>query len=385
MSIIVQKFGGSSMADPDRIGKAADRVVAARRAGHGVVVVVSAMGRTTDQLLELADRVTRERCDRERDMLVTAGERIATALLCMALQARSCESISFTGSQAGILTNDRHQDARIIEVRPVRVEDELARGKVVVVAGYQGVSYKREITSLGRGGSDTTAVALAAALGAESVEIYSDVDGVFTGDPRQVPDVARLEELDTDAMLALAEGGARVLAVDAVRYARRAGIALYCRATDPARGSGQTVVRRFPAADGGGPRVVALAGEGEDRAAVVCPAAARGRLLEVLGGDAGRTVVAGDVVLVETTRGALPGEQPAGWVVQDPVGRLTLVGDDLDRAPAVVGRLTSLLGERTCELFALTCEEHAIRAWIPASRVGELLPVVHGEFVPGRG
>ncbi len=382
MSIIVQKFGGTSMADPARIGKAADRVVAARRAGHDVAVVVSAMGRTTDQLLALADQVTGERCDRERDMLVTAGERIATALLCMALQARGCESISFTGSQAGILTNDRHQDARIIEVRPVRVEDELARGRVVVVAGYQGVSYKREITSLGRGGSDTTAVALAAALGAEAVEIYSDVDGVFNADPGQVPEVARLDELDSDAMLALAEGGARVLAADAVRYARRAGIALYCRATDPARGSGQTVVRRFPAEDPGRPRITAVAGDTDERAAVVGPAARFQRTLDEMGDAAtGRTAVVGETFLLEVPRGVGDAALPRDCVAHDPVGRLTLVGDNLDRALDLVGRLTTLLRERSCQLFALAAEERALRLWIPASQVKDLLPIVHGEFV----
>ncbi len=382
MSVIVQKFGGSSMADPDRIGKAADRVVAARNAGHDVVVVVSAMGETTDQLLTLAEQVTPERCDRERDMLVTAGERISMALLCMALQARDCESISFTGSQAGILTNDRHQDARIIEVRPVRVEDELARGKVVVVAGFAGVSYKREITTLGRGGSDTTAVALAAALGAEAVEVYSDVDGVFSADPRQVPEVARLDELDSDGMLALAEGGARVLAADAVRYARRLGIALYCRATDPANGRGQTVIRRFPADDPGRPRVVALAGDAEERAAVICPAPRLSGVLAALPAAANaRTVAAGERFFVEAAAGAADAALPSDCEVHDPVGRLTLVGDNLSRDPALAARLALLLRHHSCELLALATEDRAIRAWIPASRVPELLPVVHGEFV----
>ncbi len=382
MSIIVQKFGGSSMADPDRIGKAADRVVAARHAGYGVVVVVSAMGQTTNQLLALADRVTPERCDRERDMLVTAGERIATALLCMALQARDCESISFTGSQAGILTNDRHQDARIIEVRPVRVEDELARGKVVVVAGYQGVSYKREITSLGRGGSDTTAVALAAALGAEAVEIYSDVDGIFSADPRQVPEASRLDELDTDAMLALAEGGARVLAADAVRYAHRAGIALYCRATDPAKGEGQTIVRRFPAEDADVPRVVALVGEGGERSAVVCPAVALDDLLGRLGdGAAARIVALGDQALVEVVRGPALVDLPGGCVIHDPVGRLTLAGEQLDRATWPARRLSALLADRGCRPLALVAEERALRAWIPADRVDEILAAAHAHFL----
>ncbi len=178
MPIVVQKYGGSSVADVRRIRKVADRVVAATKAaGHEVVVVVSAMGNTTDELLALAHRVTDQPARRELDMLLSAGERISMALLSMALNARGVPAISFTGSQSGIITNDAHANARIVEVRPFRVEDELSRGRVVIVAGYQGVSYRKEITTLGRGGSDTTAVALAAALGAEACEIYSDVDG----------------------------------------------------------------------------------------------------------------------------------------------------------------------------------------------------------------
>ena len=384
MSIIVQKFGGTSMADPRRIGKAADRVVAARRAGHDVVVVVSAMGRTTDQLLELADQVTSEPCERERDMLVTAGERIATALLCMALQARECESISFTGSQAGILTNDRHRSARIIEVRPVRVQDELERGKVVVVAGYQGVSYRRDITSLGRGGSDTTAVALAAALGAEAVEIYSDVDGVYSADPRAVPDAVRLDELDTDAMAALAAGGARVLAADAVRYAHRAGIALYCRATDPARGgTGQTLVRRFPPDDPGEPRVLAVAGDGQTCALVRCPADALEGLRSALAAAEPQrmAVVGGEAALViprEAADGVMEG---AGVRVVAPVGRLTLAGRRLTRLPALSFRLTELLRAQGCEPWGLWTNDASVVALIPPDRLDELVAACHAQLV----
>ena len=189
--IVVQKFGGSSVADPEKLGQVADRVAATVKTGRRVVVVVSAMGKTTDELLALARSVAPESTGgpprRELDMLLSTGERISMALLAMALEARGLSAISFTGSQSGILTNDRHSGARIIEVRPIRIEDELERDKVVIVAGFQGMSYKREITTLGRGGSDTTAVALAAALGADC-EIYSDVDGVYSADPRVVPE-----------------------------------------------------------------------------------------------------------------------------------------------------------------------------------------------------
>ncbi|WP_394838926.1 aspartate kinase [Pendulispora rubella] len=240
MAIIVQKYGGSSVADVAKIGQVADKVVAARSAGHDVVVVVSAMGKTTDELLALA-RTVRPPDDsvfdpprRELDMLVSTGERVSMALLSIAIHARGMDAVSFTGSQCGIMTNDRHFDARIIEVRPHRIEDELARGRVVIVAGYQGMSYKREITTLGRGGSDTTAVALAAALGAERCEIYSDVDGVYSADPRVVTEPKHLPEIDLATLQQMAESGAKVLNAQAVEWARRAKIAIYARkTTDP--------------------------------------------------------------------------------------------------------------------------------------------------------
>src|SRR6476620_4192111 len=177
MGIVVQKYGGSSVADPAKLGRVAERVVEAVKSGRSVVVVVSAMGKTTDELLALARTVTPTPPRRELDMLLSCGERISMALLAMALEARGLSAISFTGSQSGILTNDRHSGARIIEVRPIRIEDELERDKVVIVAGFQSMSYRRQITSLGRGGSDTTAVALAAGRAAEYCEICSDVDG----------------------------------------------------------------------------------------------------------------------------------------------------------------------------------------------------------------
>jgi aspartate kinase len=244
MPIVVQKYGGSSVADVDKIHRVADRVASAKAAGKDVVVVVSAMGDTTDELLALAKKVTENPARRELDMLLSAGERISMTLLSMALNARGVPAVSFTGSQSGIVTNDAHTNARIVEVRPFRVQDELARGKVVIVAGYQGVSYKKEVTTLGRGGSDTTAVALAAALDAEACEIYSDVEGVYTADPRVVPDARRLAELSYEEMQELAEAGAKVLNAQAVEFAKERGIAIYARATQG--GPGETVVRKLP-------------------------------------------------------------------------------------------------------------------------------------------
>ncbi|WP_338865120.1 aspartate kinase [Myxococcus stipitatus] len=245
MPIVVQKYGGSSVADVEKIRKVARRVKDKRDAGYQVVVVVSAMGDTTDELLALAKQVSPDPARRELDMLLTCGERISMALLSMALQEMEVPAISFTGSQSGIITNDAHAQARIVEVRPYRIHDELARGKVVIVAGYQGVSYKKEVTTLGRGGSDTTAVALAAALEAEACEIYSDVDGIFSADPRVVPDARKLESLNYDEMQELASAGAKVLNAQAVEWAKSRGIAILAR-TAHAQGSG-TVVRELTA------------------------------------------------------------------------------------------------------------------------------------------
>src|SRR5438477_1935850 len=231
MAIIVQKYGGSSVADVDKLRRVAERVMRTRAQGHQVVVVVSAMGDTTDDLLAMAKRVSQNPQRRELDMLLSAGERISMALLSIAIRELGGDAISFTGSQSGIITNDRHVDARIIEVRPVRIEDELARGKIVVIAGYQGMSYRREVTTLGRGGSDTTAVAMAAALGAEYCEICSDVDGVYTADPRVVPAAKRIGSLSYEETQELAEAGARVLNAQAVEFAKEQGIAIYARAT----------------------------------------------------------------------------------------------------------------------------------------------------------
>jgi len=251
VAVIVQKYGGSSVADVTRIKRVAERVMETKRRGHDVVVVVSAMGDTTDDLLALAKQVSANPERRELDMLLTAGERIAMAVLSMAIRELGGDAISFTGSQSGIITNDRHVDARIIEVRPFRVQDELARGKIVVIAGYQGVSYRREVTTLGRGGSDTTAVAMAAALGAEYCEICSDVDGVYTADPRVVTTARRIGTLSYEETQELAEAGAKVLNAQAVEFAKEKGIAIYARATrsplpgaDPSADG--TVVRRFP-------------------------------------------------------------------------------------------------------------------------------------------
>ena len=229
--MLVQKFGGSSVADPDRIRAVADHVVRTRRGGDDVVVVVSAMGKTTDDLVRLAGDVSERPGGRELDMLLTAGERISMALLTMAVEHLGEPAVSFTGSQAGILTDTEHGKAKIIEVRGDRIRDALAEGRVAIVAGFQGVSTARDITTLGRGGSDTTAVALAAALGAEVCEIYTDVEGVYTADPRIVPTAHKLTRVSFDEMLKMAATGGRVLALRSVEFARNHRVRVHVRSS----------------------------------------------------------------------------------------------------------------------------------------------------------
>jgi aspartate kinase len=232
VGLVVQKYGGSSVADAERIKRVAERIVDTRRAGSDVVVVVSAMGDTTDELIELAEQIVPVPSGREFDMLLTAGERISMALLAMAVNSLGYKAESFTGSQAGVLTTSSHGRARIVNITPGRIVDSVAEGNVAIVAGFQGVSPDtKDITTLGRGGSDTTAVALAAALGAEVCEIYTDVDGVYTADPRIVPNARRLDRVTYEEMLELAACGAKILHLRSVEYGRRYGVPIHVRSS----------------------------------------------------------------------------------------------------------------------------------------------------------
>jgi aspartate kinase len=243
MTCIVQKYGGSSLADVDKLHKIAALIADIKNRNIDIAVVVSAMGKTTDELVAMAREISPRPPRREMDMLLSTGERITMALLCMALHERGLDAVSLTGSQAGIITNNRHNDARVIEIRPFRVQDEMADGKVVIIGGFQGVSYKRDITTLGRGGSDTTAVALAAALEAERCEIYSDVDGVYSADPSVVDGARHLPEVTYPVMQEMSTAGAKVLHAHAVQFAKEKDIAIYARATfEPGR---ETVIRKL--------------------------------------------------------------------------------------------------------------------------------------------
>ncbi|MDT7570280.1 MAG: aspartate kinase [Actinomycetota bacterium] len=232
MGLVVQKYGGSSVSDAERIKRVAERIVATKKDGHDVCVVVSAMGDTTDELLDLAQQVSPLPPGRELDMLLTAGERISMALLAMAIQSLGLSARSFTGSQAGVITDSSHGRARIIDVTPGRITEAIAKGHIAIVAGFQGVSQDtKDITTLGRGGSDTTAVALAAALGAEVCEIYSDVDGVYSADPRLVANARHQATVSYEEMLELAASGAKILHLRCVEYARRYNVPLVVRSS----------------------------------------------------------------------------------------------------------------------------------------------------------
>ncbi len=231
MGIVVQKYGGTSVADPERIKAVAEHVAFTRSHGNDVVVVVSAMGKTTDNLISLANQVSGTHPGRELDMLLTTGERISMALVCMALADIGIDAVSFTGSQVGIITDTVHTKAKILEVKGDRLREALAAGKVAVVAGFQGVSTESEITTLGRGGSDTTAVALAAAVNADVCEIYTDVTGVFSADPRIVPQARKLQHLDFEEMLEMAGAGSKVLALRSVEFARNHNVPLHVRSS----------------------------------------------------------------------------------------------------------------------------------------------------------
>jgi len=257
VALIVQKFGGSSVADAESIKRVAKRIVETRRAGNEVVVAVSAMGDTTDELLDLAAEVTPIPAPRELDMLLTAGERISMALLAMTIKGMGVEALSFTGSQAGMITTAEHGAAKIVDVTPKRVREALDQGAIAIVAGFQGFNRGTgDITTLGRGGSDTTAVALAAALDADVCEIYTDVDGIFTTDPRIVPLARKIDAITSEEMLELAASGAKVLHLRAVEYARRHGVVLHVRSSfsneegtivyDPAKGHPKGVQMEEP-------------------------------------------------------------------------------------------------------------------------------------------
>jgi aspartate kinase len=402
MPIIVQKYGGSSVANTEKLKQVAAKVVAAREAGNELVVVVSAMGNRTDELVALAREISRSPNRRELDMLVSVGERVSMALLSMAIHDLGQECISFTGSQAGIITNDAQGAARIIDIRPYRVQDELDRGRIVIIAGYQGVSYKKEVTTLGRGGSDTTAVALAAALGADRCEIYSDVEGVFSSDPKVVLDARKLETISYEEMQELARFGAKVVNAEAVAFAQRAGICLYARATDS-----QNRGTRIGRPDGFPDTHLA-----EERAAYVTGVAGRKDVFLVeystppSGDDRSRDLLArlagADLLFSSTQSGrhaalAIVSTEniadPEGLAaelrhdydetigVRTQLGMVTAVGSSVGNRTAAQERLLSALEAAGIVSQLTFTSRSAVSAVVDAPDVDRAVQVVHAEFL----
>jgi aspartate kinase len=395
MAVVVQKYGGSSVAGVQKLKQVAERVMRTRQAGHDVVVVVSAMGYTTDDLLSTAKQVSQNPSRRELDMLLSAGERISMALLSMAIRELGGDAISFTGSQSGIITNDRHVDARIIEVRPFRVQDELSRGKIVVIAGFQGVSYKKEVTTLGRGGSDTTAVAMAAALDAEYCEICSDVDGVYSADPRVVPGAKRIGTLSYEETQEMAEAGAKVLNAQAVEFAKEKGIAIYARATagplpGPDPSSDGTVVRKSAPRMPG--TVVGVASEKD-----VIVLESEGAPSEVLAllderGVAGKQLhIAGDRLDVVISRENLHDEANFREALQtrlggharlvDGLSAVSVVGAGINASYANVRAGTEILSAAGISPSGTATSSFRITWMIPRGRTNDAVQALHKHFI----
>ena len=386
-SIVVQKYGGSSVADVDKIRLVAKRIARTKAEGKKVVVVVSAMGKTTNQLIEKAKAISPSPSRRELDMLLTCGERESMSLLCMACAEEGLEAISFTGSQAGIMTNDRHSGASIVEIRPFRIEDELDRGRVVIVAGFQGVSYKREITTLGRGGSDTTAVALAGALRADYCEICSDVDGVYSADPRIVSAAQLLHAISYDEMLELAAQGAKVLHDASVEFARKNGIALYARATN--NDGGGTRIDFEPSRDR---QVAAVTGQ----AALVRIRASGGAAVE-------HCLQIMEASSIPLTHLDLEGKELRAWftiadvpdwdavkaklinVLGDEVefgeeGAVTMVGHGIGGNPGLINRARQTAVGVGVPLHAVSVSPLRITLWCDRGNVDELVRSLHKAF-----
>ncbi|MCI0677959.1 MAG: aspartate kinase [Actinobacteria bacterium] len=401
MPIVVQKYGGTSVADPDRIKAVADRIAAGHAAGNQLVVVVSAMGDTTDELLDLASRVSVSPPQRELDMLLTAGERISMALLAMALSERGVPAVSYTGSQAGILTDSTHGEARITRITGERVRESLEERKVVIVAGFQGVDPEsKEITTLGRGGSDATAVALAAALGADSVEIYTDVEGVFTADPRIVDDARKLDEVQYDEMLELSAGGAGVLMTRSVEFGRRFDVPINVRSSFSEdvgtwvreasmeqaivsgiahdRSEAKVTVNRVPDRPGVAAALFGpLARAGVNVDMIVQNVSHAGTT------DISFTVPRANVDDAERIAKQVSDGIGAGSVDVDPdIAKVSVVGAGMKSQPGVAARMFETLAEAGINIEMISTSAIRISCVVRADQIEEAVRVLHDAFDP---
>jgi aspartate kinase len=400
VALVVQKYGGTSVGDAERIRAVADHVARTRLGGDDVVVVVSAMGKSTDDLLRLAGDVSATMPPRELDMLLTAGERISMALLCMALADRGVEAASFTGSQAGIITDTGHTRAKILEMRPERIREALDAGQVPVVAGFQGVSTDRDITTLGRGGSDVTAVALAAALKADVCEIYTDVTGVFSADPRVVAQARRLSKVSFDEMMEMAATGGRVLMLRSVEFARRHGVPLHVRSSftwEP----GTWIVEEDPTME---EAVVSAVTDDTSEAKVTVggvpdrPGVAA-RLFRELADrninvdmivqntgangmtDISFTVAKTDLAAAREACEAVRAEIGAADVTTDDgIGRVSLVGAGMKSSPGVTAQMFETLSARGINIEMISTSSIRISCVVRGDKVAEAVRALHSAF-----
>ena len=400
MPVIVQKFGGTSVADAERVKAVARRVVETRIDGYDVVVVVRAMGDSTDDLLRLASQITPLPPPRELDMLLTAGERISMTLLAMAIHALGHDAVSFTGSQAGIITSTEHGRAKIVDVKTARIQEAIEQGKIVIVAGFQGVSTTSDVTTLGRGGSDTTAVALAAALGAEVCEIYSDVDGVYTADPRIVTDARLLHAVSYEEMLEMAATGARVLQLRSVEYARNHGVLVRVRSSfSDTRGTwvreedermekaiisgvthdvseGKLTIADVPDRPGIAARVFrGLADEGVNVDMIVQNVSTDGTT------DISFTVPREDGARAkQTVESVLKEIGAAGVSYDDGIGRVSLVGAGMRSHPGVAATMFAALSEAGVNIEMISTSSIRISCVVREADVVKAVRAVHDRF-----
>jgi len=410
VSLVVQKYGGSSVADADGVKRVAKRIVDTRRSGNDVVVVVSAMGDTTDELRDLAQQVSPLPPPRELDMLLTAGERISMALLAMAIANLGHRARSYTGSQAGVITDSAHGKARIIDITPGRIRTSLDEGDIVIVAGFQGVSQDtKEITTLGRGASDTTAVALGAALGAEVVEIYTDVDGVFTADPRIVPTARRIPRITSEEMLEMAASGAKVLHLRCVEYARRYRIPVHVRSSFSAReGTWVTDRPAGPAAEGADMEQPIISGVAHDRseakitvvgvpdkpgeAATIFRALADAEInidmivQNISAAATGRTDISFTLPKTDgqTAMGALDRvRETVGFddlLYDDQVGKVSLIGAGMRTHPGVSATFFGALADAGVNIEMISTSEIRISVVVRGEDVDTAVSAVHSAF-----
>ncbi len=406
MSVVVQKYGGSSVADAAGVKRVARRIVEAKRAGHQVVVVVSAMGDTTDELVDLAHQVTPSPPARELDMLLTSGERISMALLAMAISQLGEEARSFTGSQAGVITDAAHGKARIIDVTPGRITSAVEAGHIAIVAGFQGVSqHSKDITTLGRGGSDTTAVALAAALDADVCEIYTDVDGVFTADPRVLPNARHIPVLSSEEMLDLAANGSKILHVRCVEYARRHGIPIHVRSSWSTREGSWVLVNPYEGGTVEAPLITGVAhdqsqskitvvgvpdkvGTAADIFTAVAEAGINVDMIvqNVSASATGRTDISFTLPSADGPKAVAAlgaAKDPIGFeaiLYDDTIGKLSLVGAGMRSHPGVSAKVFRALADAGINIEMISTSEIRVSAVTRADQLESAVRAVHTAF-----